>query len=304
MNKPGMKAVWQRTQSLYRSGWKRHFLTALPPSVFSVLTYVAGNALLHELSMGFRPTGEMDRTFWILIFRTLAVRLPEFGLPWLMTAFAFAAVSSAVLGNDVAKNQSSIADSYTSARERTGPILAVGLITYLVMILGYAIVSLCAQSIAFSSLAPKQNRLFVLEAVLFAGLAIWVGLLSRAGLSIPCLMDHEDAHAWGAIKTSIKMSDGYEPFFILLAVQTVALSILGPWLGRQALVQLWGKGLISSTALQLLGYSLDALVPAAVETVLFVGFTVLYLELKRAANEAVQQDVPAEAVSAAPLSPQ
>jgi energy-converting hydrogenase Eha subunit A len=303
MNKPAMKVLWKRTYSLYCSGWRRHFLTALPPAVFSVLVYVAGNVLLHELSRGFRLSGRLDRTFWILIFRTLAVRLPEFGLPWLMTAVAFAAVSSAILGNHAAENERRIADSYTSARERLGPILAVGLITFLVMVLGYAVVALCTQVIVSSPLAPKQHRVLVLEAVLGVGLALWVGLLSRAGLSIPYLMDHDGAGAWRAIKTSIRMSDGYEPFFIFLAVQTVLFSLLGPWLGRQALLRLWARGLISAPVYEWLRYSLDALAPAAVETVLFVGFTVLYMELKRTAHEAGQEDVSSEAVSAAPLSP-
>jgi hypothetical protein len=48
-----------------------------------------------------------------------------------------------------------------------------------------------------------------------------------------------------------------------------------------------------------LGYSLDALVPAAVETFLFVGFTVLYIELNRTANEPRKMGFSAEAVSAA-----
>src|SRR5260370_24086059 len=78
INKPSTKLLWKRTYSLYYSGWRRHFLAALPPSVFSVLVYVAGNALLHQLSRGFRISGRLDQSFWILIIRTLGVRVPEF----------------------------------------------------------------------------------------------------------------------------------------------------------------------------------------------------------------------------------
>src|SRR5260370_38479896 len=99
MNKPATKLLWKRTYSLYYSGWRQHFLTALPPSVFSVLVYVAGNALLHQLSRGFRISVRLDQSFWILFIRILGGRVPEFGFPWLMTAFAFAAVSSTVLRN-------------------------------------------------------------------------------------------------------------------------------------------------------------------------------------------------------------
>ncbi|HET7871837.1 MAG TPA: hypothetical protein VFL42_04955, partial [Terriglobales bacterium] len=243
----------------------------------------------------------MDRTFWSLILRTLAVRLPQFALPWLMTTFAFAAVSSAVLGTDTKEHLHSIADSYTSARERVRPILTVGLITFLLAVAGYAAVAMCAQTIAFSQLVPRAYRGFALMTILYVGLAIWLGLLSRAGLSIPYLMQHEGAGAWNSVKASVSRSEGYEPFFVLLIVQTVFCSVWGPWPGRQVLFWFWRKSLIGPKTVEWLGYSLDALVPAAVETFLFVGFTVLYMELKRTANEETQQDFSSEAVRAAPI---
>lgn len=303
MSKIPARVLWQRTLLIYRSDWKQHFLTALPLAILSAAIYVAGNAVLHEVSRGFRISGGFNHTLWIVLARTLAVRIPEFGLPWVLTTIAYAAVSANILAKGSPRNDLGISDSYTSARERLGPLLRIGTFTFLSMLAGYAIVAVCEFGILISSMMPSQNRLILAEAVMFVGLSLWAGLVSRAALSVPILMtsDNRILGSWGAIKKSIKMSEGYEPYFILLVAQTLLFSFLGPWTGRQMLLQLWSRGSVSANAYEWIGYSLDALVPAAIETFAFVGFTVLYMELL-ARGSSVQIES-TEGAGAIPISP-
>lgn len=301
MSKIPMSVLWQRTLLIYRSDWKQHFLTALPPAIISVLIYVAGNLLLIELYRKARPF-DVNRML-LITAKALAVRLSEFGLPWVLTTIAYAAVSANILVKSPASERA-ISDSYSSARERLGPLSRVGLITFAAMVAGYAISSACAFVLGFSSFVSKQYRLVTLEVVMAGGLILWASLLSRAALSVPILMtsDNWALGAWGAIKKSIKMSDGYEPYFILLVAQTLLLSFFGPWMGRQMLLQLWSRGAVSANAYEWIGYSLDALLPAAIETFAFVGFTVLYMELLER-GDVVHDLESTEGAGAIPISP-
>jgi len=301
MSKIPTRVLWQRTLLIYRSDWKKHFLTALPPAIISVLIYVAGNLLLIEL---YRRARSFDVNQMLLITaQSLAVRLIEVGLPWTLTTLAYAAVSANILIKSPTSGRA-ISDSYSSARERLGPLFRVGLITFVAMIAGYAISSACSFVIGFSSFVPKQFRLMTFEVLLAVCVILWAGLLSRAALSAPILMTSDDRTqgAWDAIKKSIKMSEGYEPFFIFLVAQTLLLSFLGPWLGREVLLQLWLRSSVSANAYKWIGYSLDALLPAAIETFAFVGFTVLYLELVERDN-GVQDVELDEGTVAIPISP-
>jgi hypothetical protein len=299
MSKIPARVLWQRTLLIYRSDWKQHFLTALPPAIISVLIYVAGNLLLVELYRGTRP---FDVNHMLLVIaEALPVRLTEVGLPWILTTIAFAAVSANILGKNPARERA-MSDSYSSTRERLGPLFRVGLITFAAMVAGYAI--WCSFLIGFSSSIPKQYRVMTLEVVLAVGVILWAGILSRAALSVPFLMtrDNRNRGAWDAIKKSIKMSEGYEPFFIFLVAQTLLLSFLGPWLGRLVLLQLYLRGSVSANAYKWIGYCLDALLPAAIETFAFVGFTVLYMELLEKGNEVHDVEFD-EGTVAIPISP-
>jgi hypothetical protein len=301
MSKIPTRVLWQRTLLIYRSGWKEHFLTALPPAIISVLIYLAGNLLLVELYRVGRPF--YVNHVLLITSKALAVRLTEFALPWILTTLAYAAVSANILLKSPTSERA-ISDYYSPARERLGSLFRVGLITFPAMVAGYAISLAFSFVIGFSSFVPKQHRLMTLDLVLAASVILWAGLLSRAALSVPILMtsDNRTQGAWDAIKKSIKMSEGYEPFFIFLVAQTLLLSFLGPWVGRQVLLQLWLRDSVSANAYSWIGYSLDALLPAAIETFAFAGFTVVYMEL-RGASRVVQDAESTEGIGSIPISP-
>jgi hypothetical protein len=112
--------LWKRTSFLYRSRWKQHFLTALPPAIFSTLIYVGGNMLLLELYRRARPS-DPNHMLLIGVLNLITIRLPEFCLPWILTTIAYAAVSSNIITTGSLAERA-IYDSYSPARERIGPL--------------------------------------------------------------------------------------------------------------------------------------------------------------------------------------
>jgi|GEM_PF-5732487 hypothetical protein len=304
MNKVPMKTLWQRTFVLFQSGWRQHILVIVPPLILSVLIYVAGNTFLHELMRGVRVSGKLNPLLWVVIGKTLAVRLPEFGLPWILMIIAYAALSANILAKSTIQHAGAISTSYASALARLGPLVKIGMFTFAAAVAGYAILAACASGIAFSSLIPGQDRYVVLEIILLGGFASWTGFLSRVALSVPLLIDkdNEARGAVNAMRWSIKISEGYELFFLLVVYQAFLLNIVGPWLGKLGLYYLWTRNSISSNSYVWLGHSVEALFLIAVETLIFVAFTGLYVELKEA-NKVVQGPECSEGNGAIPDSP-
>src|SRR5215471_2623140 len=293
-----LRVLLRNTLALYFSRWKQHFLTALPPAILAVLVYAVAPVFLRAIWRGVRMGPGPD--LWLAAIQALPVQLLEFCLPWLLTAYAFAAVSCSLLPGSTGREHA-IYDAYTLARERIRPILAVGLITFGLALVGGIVSIFCAVTLTRVPSIPREYRGVTAQVISTIGLIAWMTLLARTSLSIPCVMDRLEIGAWKAIKTTTRLTDGYEPFFFLLIAPTISLSVLVPLLCRQAFAHLWDRGLINSVGYQWLGYGIDVIAAAALETLAFVGFTILYLELPQLADDKVQGDAPSQAMSAAPI---
>jgi len=116
-------------------------------------------------------------------------------------------------------------------------------------------------------------------------------------------MDKPQVTAWNAIKISCGLSEDYERFFLVLVAQTIALTLLFNFLEKTFLSLLWERNTTYWEIYPLVANGLYSVVAAVLDTGVFVGFTVLYLEVKDAPKEAAQEEAFAEGVSAAPISP-
>lgn len=307
MSRMSVQNVLQRSYSLFRSGFWRHFMTAWPPSVLAVLVYAAGDAVIRDIFSSVRYAGaEFQRRLLVASLEALPVRFLEFGLPWIFTAFAFAALSSRLLQAS-SENQRRIVDAYSLVRDRLRPIVAVGLITFVLTILGGGISIFCALALGGNKLVPPEYRFLAVQAVLWASFGGCLILVSRLALSIPCIMDDLNATAWRAIRTSFRLSVGYERLFLVFAAQTIGISFLIRFLDNAVSFVLWRNGItippayFSAYLWSLRGlYSVFA---AVVETSIFIGFTVLYMEMKDGQKENDQAEVSSEGISATALSP-
>lgn len=296
------------TYSLFRSGFWRHFMTAWPPSVLSVLVYAAGETVVRNIFSGVRhgligPGGaEFQRRLLIAGLEALPVRLFEFGLPWIMTTFAFAAVSSGLLRSSP-ENKYRIVDAYTTARDRRRPILAIGCITFGLTLVGGVIGIFCASALGGNRLIPPEHRILAVQTLLWVCLGGWLTLVSRLALSVPCIMDNLHVTTWSAIKTSYRFSEGYERLFLVFVAQTIALSLLIPFVENRLLFLLWEHNVSVGTAYQWIVRCLYSILTAVLETSIFIGFTVLYIEVKGSHKENDQDEVSSGGISATALSP-
>jgi hypothetical protein len=283
-------------------------MTAWPPSVFSVLVYVAGDAIVKNIFRGVRNGwigpggGEYQRRLLIASLEALPVRLFELGLPWLMTAFAFAAVSSRLLPGSP-ESQLRIADAYTAARERLRPILAVGLITFLLTLLGGAISIFCASVLGSRRLIPAEYRVLAVQTILWVCLGGWLTMVSRLALSIPSIMDNLHITTWRAIRASYRLSEGYQRLFLVFVAQMIGLSLLIPFLENKLLFLLWQRNFTAWAGYSWVARGLYSVLTAVLETSIFIGFTVLYMEVKDAQKPDDQEEVSSEGITAMPLSP-
>src|SRR5215472_15652636 len=280
MKRVRLKVLLGKTLALYFTRWNQHFLTALVPAILAVSVYAAAPFFLRAIWHGVRLAPGAD--FWLAVVEALPVQLLEFCLPWLLTAYAFAAVSCSLLPGSMDREHA-IYDAYTLARERIRPILAVGLITFGLALVGGIVSIFCAATLTRAPFIPREYHGVTAQVISTIGLIAWMTLLARTSLSIPCVMDRLEISAWKAIKRTTRLTDGYEPFFFLLIAPTISLSVLVPLLCRQAFAHLWDRGLINSVGYQWLGYGMDVIAAAALETFAFVGFTILYLELPQLA---------------------
>jgi hypothetical protein len=201
---------------------------------------------------------------------------------WLLSAFLFAAVATNVLAEGETETRA-LADAYTVARERLRPILIASLLAWTCyalsrLIAGFAVVKI---SVGF--------RLGPIPAALLSALPLVLicGLLSRIGLVIPRLIDHAEDSLSSAIRTSIRQSEDWEPFFMLFVIKSALLGYALYWLARHGLDWLWQKG-ATSVALDLwLARLIYISIAAALETPLFIAFSILYRAKTRTPEEAV-----------------
>jgi hypothetical protein len=199
---------------------------------------------------------------------------------WLLSAFLFAAVATNVLEDGEIKARP-LADAYSVARERLGPILIASLLAWTCFVLSRLIAGFAVFKISMEfHLGPIiSSALSVLPVVLICG------LLSRVGLVIPRLIDHEEDSLASAIRTSIRQSEDWEPFFMLFVIKSAILGYALYWLARNGLGWLWQKGVLSD-ALDLWVYRLVYIsIAAALETPLFIAFSLLYRAKTRPAPE-------------------
>jgi hypothetical protein len=231
-------------------------------------------------------TEDLDRSFqhppWYTFFLSPGnvAGFLEGAVYWLLSAFLFAAVATSVLAEDETETRH-LADAYTVARERLGPILIASLLawtcyTFSRLITGFAVMKI---SVGFHLGPIPHSVLFHLPLVLICG------LLSRVGLVIPRLIDNRQDSLASAIRTSIRQSEDWEPFFMLFVLKSAILGYALYWIARNGLEWLWRKGLLSD-ALDLWVYRLVFIsIAAALETPLFIAFSLLYRAKTRPAPE-------------------
>jgi hypothetical protein len=262
-----------RTYRLYRDWFWLLFRLALLPAIaayfFSFMMRVFVRPALREF-MPF-PFGLHDNPYRYWAFWD-TVRFAEGGIYWLISAFFFAAVAAPLVADEA--DTSPLADGFSKARRRLGAVVAVCLLSwtsfYVSALIGKYAVWRIVDHLHFGTIS--ETVLFALPSVLIAG------LLSRLGLAIPDLMNNPEISVSQAIRNSLKKTENWEPFFMVFLIKSAILGYSAYWLANRGLYWLGGHGILTAAFDPWVSRLVYICIAAALESPLFIAFTLLYRE--------------------------
>ena len=207
-----------------------------------------------------------------VVVETLAFRFGSYFVTWFLGCFALAAVASIVSSAQEEDDGSAwIPDRHQRAREHLGAIFAAALITFGAFLVGMALSQFVLLA-ASRAISQHQFSRFSYVAELLVVISV-ASLVSWLGISIPLIL--RGRKLWAALKGSVELSSGYEGALSLLVVESLAGSFAAAYLTLYSL-----RFVIPIAYRYAPSYSwvitvLIALVSAAVEAPLFIGFSLL-----------------------------
>jgi hypothetical protein len=262
-------ALLRQTYSLYSERFKTLFLIALPPAI---LAYFCG--FIQRVVIGAMQTNGWisSRSFPTLWMVLTAVALLEGAIYWIASGFFFAGIATNVLQKD--ENLPAIYDAFRVARTRLAALVIASLATWGIFVvartvLGFAVVTLIERLGLF-------NRTMVLGSAILIVLVLISGLVSRLGLAIPILIDNPNASASQALRESLRITEGWETFFMLFLIKAGAVGYAAYWLVNQALFRLYERGMPREEVRPWLASVLYICLAAMLESPLFISFSLLY----------------------------
>jgi len=203
---------------------------------------------------------------------------------WALSGFFFAAVASNILV-DEGDAALPLSDAYTTARRRIGVVVTASLIIWTLfwlgrMVLNFSLIRLVGR-FPLSSNSYSRYVIFAAVPLLLAG------LMSRLGLTIPELMQNAQASLRQAFSTSVNKTENWAPFFTVFLIKSTLLGFCLYWLGTQGLDWLWRRGALNATTFPWAARVVYISLAAALESPLFIAFSVLYRETQFTREDAL-----------------
>ncbi|MBZ5492719.1 MAG: hypothetical protein LAO76_17490 [Acidobacteriia bacterium] len=282
-------ATWRRlflrTYEIYWEQFAIFFRMALVPAVvaygFTLFWRIATRWVLHQL-----PSRSVQRG--------LVGILNGWGSGagyWIISAFFFAAVAAHVLAPK-SLHESAISDAYSVAKSRLGELVTIALLTWTLF---WFLRGLAAFAILWPLLGRISSRYnWLLELLLGLLLVVIGGLLSRLGLVIPELVLHPDTQLKTAIKNSLRKSEGWERFFILLLAKSAVIAYCAYWLLGIGMDFLWERSRVAPDVYSWLEWVLYIVTAAVLEPPLFIAFSLLHREIESSTNQTESVEASAE----------
>ena len=261
----------QRVHQLYRGQFRRWFAIMAPTSVLATFAVLLSDQWVTAIFRSI-PRGETSNHFGEVV-EGLALRFGGFFVSWFLGCFALAAVATVV--NGLEENDPDIAwkhDSHHRAREHFGALVLAAVITFCAFGAGLAV----AEFVLFApaKLIGRSHFSRFIYVASVAGIVVVASIVSWFGAAIPLIL-RGDRTVWSALKTSVKLSSGYEGALFLLVVESLVGSYLA-WYATYHGVRMLAPGPLRHTLWYSWGvYLLAVLVTASVEPPLFIGFALL-----------------------------
>jgi hypothetical protein len=268
-SRPGL--LLKNVYALYGSQFRRWFGITAPTSVLAALVLLMADQQIRTI-FGRIPRGEIQY-HWDEISETFVLRFSSFFIAWLLGCFALAAIATAV--NDLDIDDSSETwrrDSFQRAREHFGALLSAALCTFCAFLVGTAILGFVESSlirvVGWEHFASFNLVASLIRYVVVATIVSWFGM------AIPLILSG-DIGVWKALKRSVRISNGYEGFLLLLVLESLAGSYLAWYAIHCGLALLFPAHLTYTAWYGWLVYFVTILASAAVQPPMFIGFSLL-----------------------------
>lgn len=197
---------------------------------------------------------------------------------WTISGFFFAVVAASIL----AKADEEIApftDAFTLARSRIGAVVAMALICWTLFWMGRSAAGFAV--LGLLRLFPQRPGFYATRLLFSLPLFLLVGPLSRLGLTIPGLMCEPTASLKQALRTSLQKTENWEFFFMMFLAKSAGVGYFLFWFGNQGLGWLWQRGVLNETSYPWIAQTVYISIAAALESPLFIAFSLLYRDSGR-----------------------
>jgi hypothetical protein len=288
------------TYRVYRQRFWKFFRIGLPIALLTYVFTIVQRTLTHQLPHSIarqsftmierHGAGWYSSMFWQML-PGLGIGFVTGMVYWWLSVLFFAGVAANVTGN-LDEEPGMPSDAYSGVRKRLLPLLIIAILTWTAFFVGREILMLSTAvvvkrfashpgNLAFASILSLVNLIFTLAVLMVCG------LLSRAGLAVPALIDHTATSAVGAIRWSVRKSEGWEFFFILFIAKSALAGYAVYWLAQRGFEQLWHRISMSPTVYSWITWAVYICLFAVLESPLFIAFSILYNEKSSAETTAM-----------------
>ncbi|HEX7287279.1 MAG TPA: hypothetical protein VF532_13925 [Candidatus Angelobacter sp.] len=286
--KPTWTYLLGQSYQLYQQRYWVLFRMALLPALLTYFWPYFQRLAFRRISEIFGvKSGPPTPGAWVIFFGAGWVKGAVY---WAISAFFFAAVASNILRHPD-ETRHAFSDAYTQARDRIGAVIAAALLCWTLFWVSTNAAQLAIFEIRFHFfLHPgPYSRLvvFSLEGLVFL---IPASLLSRLGLTIPALIHEPTATLGHALRTSLKKTENWEPFFMVFLVKSALLAYGLYWLAEQGLDWLWRHHALNTASFPWAARVFYISLAASLVSPLFIAFSLLYRESNRQQSGALAAD--------------
>jgi hypothetical protein len=195
---------------------------------------------------------------------------------WIISTFFFAAIAT-TFDNVKAPDTQAVQDAFTLPRQRLVALTSFALLTWTVFFIGRILAGFAAAEL-LAYLGLGRNY-WVLVSAFGLILVLLAGLLSRFGLAVPELLRNPSSSIREAIRSSVKATKGWQLFFMMFLLKSAILGYSVYWISSMGLGWIWIHWNLNGAVYPWVVGGLYICLAAALESPLFIAFSVLYRAL-------------------------
>ncbi len=269
-----------RVYQIYRDHHRKFAAITIPAALFAALAFsmcrTEGAYLASRAPQGL----EILSHPWEYT-EILAIGIMGFFIPWLFECFAFAATATVVKELLTGQQaQRDIGDGYARARQCIRPIFVFAVLTFFIVALGFSAATWLGGSV-MTKIANRRASHGAYWTIALGGWLLAIAFVTRYALAIPRIV-HEKVGALKAMGSTVGLTDGYDGFLFLLAIESFIGTVVASYIGAALVLLVIQAGHLTQYAWAFwLMVLAAALASAFVQPPMFIGFSLLYFEQTR-----------------------